>query len=152
LWHPRLTDNEMKKAGRVIRIDDHSAGLAFELNPSSPPDAGLSDISHRDWFPVIEEIGQRLEKALTRWKEGRQSSATRLVMQAHAQLYGGSGLKEAIVQRIGAERSALHEERFSRLVRDMQSETLSPELEADWSRERAILLEELHQDARVLRP
>jgi plastocyanin len=152
LWHPRLTDDEMQRTGRVIRIDDHHASLAFELNPSSPPDAGLSDLSHRDWRPVIEQIGQRLEKALTRWKDGRQSSATRMVMQAYAQLYGGSGLKEAITQRLGDAQSAMHEKRFSRLVREMQSETLSPELEADWSRERATLLEELQQDARALGP
>jgi len=152
LWHPRLTDDEMQKAGRVIRIDDHNASLVFELTPSAPPDAGLSDVSHRDWLPVIEEIGQKLEKALTRWKDGSQSSATRMVMQAYAQLYGDSGLKEAITQRLGDARSAMHEQRFSRLVRDMQSEKLSPELEADWNRERATLLKELQQDARVLKP
>lgn len=152
LWHPRLTDDEMQKAGRVIRIDDRNATLAFELSPSSSPDAGLSDFSHRDWFPVIEEIGQRLEQALTRWKVGRRSSATRMVMQAHSQLYGGSGLKEAITQRLGADRSAMHEERFSRLVQAIQSSNYSPEVEGTWKKERATLLNELSEDARTLSP
>lgn len=150
LWHQRLRDEEVEAAERVVLIEDRDIRLDVALKPSSPTDAILPDSARRDWLPVVDDIEQRLEEGLTRWKKGSTSGAARTVMQAHAQLYGGSGLKEAIIARIGADRSARHEERFSRLVQAIQSEKLSPELEAGWKRERVGLLDELRRDARAI--
>ncbi len=124
-WHPRLTPDEIKAGSRAVTVGAKGAEVNFSLTGKAPKEANLTDVPDRDWMVVLGEIGASLDQAIQTLKEGKRTGATTKVMTTHSRIYGESGLRNAIAQKLGSGRAELHDSHFSALVKQVQKEDRS---------------------------
>lgn len=121
-WHPRLTPEEIKAGSRAVTVGEKGAEVNFSLIGKAPKEANLTDVPDRDWMEVLGEIGASIDRAVEKLNEGKRTGATTRVMTTHSRIYGESGLRNAISQKLGAGRAELHDRHFSALVKQIQKE------------------------------
>ena len=125
VWHPRLTPQEIKGGSRPVTVGAKVAAVDFNLIGKAPKEANLTDVPDRDWMEVVGEIGASLDQAIRTLKEGKRTGAMTKVMTTHSRIYGESGLRNVIVQKLGSGRAELHDSHFSALVKQVQNENLT---------------------------
>jgi plastocyanin len=121
-WHPRLTANEVKMGSRSIVVGSEAVSANFSLTGKAPKEANLTEVPDKDWLEVVDEIRTSLDKAVTTWKEGKKAGALTKVMTTHSRIYGESGLRNAISQKLGNPRAEAHDVRFNALVKQVQKD------------------------------
>ncbi|MBI1819478.1 MAG: hypothetical protein HY202_01005 [Nitrospirae bacterium] len=159
-WHPRLTAEEVETGGRTItagpvfgstdpQVGMDSVPVDLTMNPKAPPGSNLTEVRDQDWTRVLDEIQTSLTRAIADWKEGRKTVALTGIMTTYSRLYGQSGLRNAIVQKLGKAEGAWHEKRFNAMIKQVQGE--GPEREAALKREKDSLLSDLNKSVQRLR-
>ena len=121
-WHPRLTAEEIKAGSRPVTVGAKGAAVDFSLIGKAPKEANLTDVPDRDWMEVVGEISASIDQAIETLKQGKRTGATTKVMTTHSRIYGESGLRNAIAQKLGSGRAELHDSHFSALVKQVQKE------------------------------
>jgi plastocyanin len=147
-WHPRLTAEEVETGGRTITVGNDPVPLDLTLNPKAPPGSNLTELRDQDWTKVLDEIQISLTRAIADWKEGKKTVALTGIMTTYSRLYGQSGLRNAIVQKLGKAEGAGHEKRFDAMIKQVQGE--GPEGEAALKREKDLLLSDLNKSVQRL--
>ena len=147
-WHPRLTAQEVETEGRMITVGNDPVPVDLTLNPKAPQGSNLTEVRDQDWAPVLGEIESSLTRAITDWKEGKKTVALTGIMTTYSRLYGQSGLRNAIVQKLGKAEGAGHEKRFNAMIKQVQGE--GPEGEAALKREKDLLLSDLNKSVQRL--
>jgi plastocyanin len=126
-WHPRLTADEIKAGSRPITVGAEALAVDFALTGQAPKEANLTEVPDKDWMEVHNQIRASLEQAIAKWKEGKKTGALTKVMTTHSGLYGESGLRNAISQKLGKSQAEMHDAQFNALVKQFQKEGLSAE-------------------------
>lgn len=147
-WHPRLTPEEIVAGRRKVTVGAEPVSVDFSLTGKAPKEANLTDVPNRDWMEVVQEIETSLDQAIEKWKEGKKTGATTRVMTTHSRIYGESGLRNAISQKLGSEEAEAHDARFGALVKQVQKD--NPEEKALRS-EQEKLLAGLKEDIRKMK-
>jgi plastocyanin len=119
-WHPRLTAEEMKAGTRPITVEAKTVSADLVLTGKAPKEANLIEVPDKDWMAVVGEIGVSLDQAIENWKEGKKAGALTKVMTTHSRIYGGSGLRNAIAQKLGNGQADAHDARFNAVGKQVQ--------------------------------
>jgi plastocyanin len=147
-WHPRLTAEEVETGGRTITVGNDPVPVDLTLNPKAPPESNLTELRDQDWTKVLDEIQISLTRAITDWKEGKKTVALTGIMTTYSRLYGQSGLRNAIVQKLGKAEGAGNEKRFNAMIKQVQGE--GPEGETALNKEKEALLSDLKKTVQRL--
>lgn len=148
-WHPRLTAEEMKAGSRPITVGSETVSADLALTGKAPKEANLIEVPDKDWTAVAGEIDASLGQALEKWKEGKKTGALTKVMTTHSRIYGESGLRNAISQKLGSGRAEAHDARFSALVKQFQKEDRAAEAAIQSEKEK--LLSGLKEDIQKMK-
>jgi plastocyanin len=148
-WHPRLTAVEVETGGRPLIVGLEPVSLDLTLNPKAPPGSNLTEVKDQDWSKILDEIQISLNRAIADWKEGKKTVALTGIMITYSRLYGQSGLRNAIVQKLGMAEGTGYETQFNTLMKQVQGE--GPEGEAALIREKNSLLSDLNRSVQQLR-
>ena len=151
VWTPRLTPQEVKSHGRVLQVSSKNNPLKFDLNPSAPPGASLFDVADKDWGLVLEEMNAGLTQARLWWMGGKGTKALIQMLTVHSKLFGQSGLKNAISERLGISPVNEHDRVFNLLIKGIQKKNPTPGEEAAWEDQKEKLLNGLKTDVQKLR-
>lgn len=143
-WHPRLTPDEIKAGSRSITVGPETLSVDLALTTSAPKEANLIEVPDRDWTKVLNEIGVSLDRAIETWREGKRTGALTRVMTTHSRVYGESGLRNAILQKLGKSEAEGHDARFNALVKQVQRK--GPGVEGAIRKEKEKLLSALRKD------
>ncbi|HET6370053.1 MAG TPA: hypothetical protein VFG95_02580, partial [Nitrospiria bacterium] len=112
--------------------------------------ADLTDVPERNWIEVVGEIRTSLDQAVGKWKAGKRTSATRRAMTTYSVLYGDSGLRAAVQQRLGEARAEEHDRRINSFIKRLQNEDPGEAAEALLREDARAFTDSLEQDARLL--
>lgn len=126
-WHPRLTGGEIKAGSRPITVGTEALSVDFTLTSKAPKEANLTEVPDKNWMEVHKEIRTSLDQAIAKWKEGKRAGALTKVMTTHSGIYGESGLRNAISQKLGKGQAEAHDARFNALVKQIQKEDRAAE-------------------------
>lgn len=148
-WHPRLTGEEIKAGSRSITVGAEAVSVDFNLTGKAPKEANLTEVPDKDWMEVLNEVRSSLDQALEKWKEGKKTGAMTKVMTTHSRIYGESGLRNAISQKLGKGQAEAHDAQFSALVRQVQRD--GPAAEAGIQSEKEKLLTNLKGDIQKMK-
>jgi plastocyanin len=149
VWHSRLTPDEIKAGSRSITVGAEGVSVDIKLTGKAPKEANLTDVPDRDWMEVLNEVGASLDQAIAKWKEGKKAGALTKVMTTHSRVYGESGLRNAISQKLGKSQAEAHDAQFNALVKQVQKE--GPTAEASIRSEKEKLLSELKKDIQKMK-
>ena len=97
---------------------------------------------------VVNEIRISLDKAIDAWKEGKKTGALTKVMTTHSRIYGESGLRNAVAQKLGDRQAEAHDGRFNALLKQVQKEDRAAEPAIQSEKEK--LLTGLKEDIRKM--
>jgi plastocyanin len=151
VWHPQLSPEERARGERVLEMGKDRKVVQLEFSAKAGRGVDLTEATGRDWISAVEQIRAELERAITLWKKGSGTAATTTVMSTNSKFYGESGLREAIVRILGADRALEHERRFDALRKRVQGiGGTEPTTEAALRRAAGLLIEGLTADARKL--
>lgn len=120
VWHPRLTVGERQAGSVTVRVDARTVPVDLKLQAAAPAGTDLTDAASERWIAIVQEIRDAMGEAMHRWQGGSPTGATIKVMTTLSKLYGQSGLRVAIQERIGPERAIEHERRFDAIRKKMQ--------------------------------
>lgn len=148
-WHPRLTPEEIKAGSRSITVGAEALSVDIALTGKAPKEANLTEVPDRNWMEVHDEIRTLLDQAIAKWKEGKKTGALTKVMTTHSRIYGESGLRNAISQKLGKSQAEAHDARFSALVKQIQKE--GPSAETAIRSEEEKLLSDLKRDIQKMK-
>lgn len=148
-WHPRLSGDEIKAGSRSITVGKEALSVDFALTSKAPKEANLTEVPDKDWMEVHGQIQTSLNQAIAKWKEGKKTGALTKVMTTHSGLYGESGLRNAISQKLGKSQAEAHDVRFGALVKQLQKE--GPAAEAAIRSEEEKLLADLKNDIQKMK-
>ncbi len=148
-WHPRLTSEEIQAGSRSITVGAEALAVDFTLTGKAPKEANLTDVPDKDWMQVHDEIRASLDQAVAKWKEGKKTGALTKVMTTHSGIYGESGLRNAISQKLGKSQAEAHDAQFNALVKHFQKE--GPTAEAEIRSEEEKLLSNLKSDIQKMK-
>jgi plastocyanin len=150
-WHPRLTPEELARGTMELNMDSEDQTVQLRLSAEAPPGTDLTEASEQDWPSVVEQIRDELARAVALWKNGSVTAATAKVMSAHSRLYGESGLREAITQRLGRARADEHEQRLDRFRKRIQGIGEGKTTEALLQKEADRIVNDLMRDAEQMK-
>lgn len=119
-WHPRLTPEEQAQGAQELTVGRGPRTVSLRMQAKAPTGANLAEVSTQDWSPIVDQIEVELSKAISLWKDGKSTPATSKVMRTQSRLYGESGLREAIDQRLGKASAAVHEHRIDSFRKHIQ--------------------------------
>lgn len=143
-WHPRLTADEIKAGGRPITVGAQAVSVDLSMTTKTPKEANLTEVPDKDWMEVLNELDASLNQAFNTWKGGKRTGALTKVMTTHSRVYGESGLRNAISQKLGKSQAEAHDARFNALAKQVQKD--GPSAEAAFRSEKEELLSELKKD------
>lgn len=149
VWHPRMTPEEIKAGSRSITVGTDPVSADITLTSKAPKEANLTDVPNRDWMEVLNEMGTSLDQAIVKWKEGKRAGALTKVMTTHSRVYGETGLRNAISQKLGKNQAEAYDTRFNELVKQVQKD--GPAVEAALRSEKEKLLSELKKDIQKMK-
>lgn len=127
VWHPRLSVDEIKAGNRTITVGQEAVSVDFNLTSKAPKEANLTEVPDKDWMEVLGEMRTALDQATETWKEGKRTGAMTKVMTTHSRIYGESGLRNAISQKLGKGQAEAHDAQFNALVKQVQKEGAAAE-------------------------
>jgi plastocyanin len=148
-WHPRLTGDEVKAGSRSISVGAEALSVDFVLTGQAPKEANLTEVPDKDWMEVHNQIRASLDQAIAKWKEGKKTGALTKVMTTHSGLYGESGLRNAISQKLGKSQAEMHDAQFNTLVKQFQKD--GPSAETAIRSEQEKLLSNLKKDIQKMK-
>ena len=149
VWHPRLSADEIRVGSRQITIGSETITVDLRLSTKAPMGAILTEVPDRDWTEVLNEMSASLDQAIEKWKEGKKTRALTLVMTTHSRIYGESGLRNAISQKLGKGRAEAYDDQFNSLVKEVQGDDPTTEAAMRSGKER--LLSDLKRDLQKMR-
>ena len=148
-WHPRLTPEEITAGGRAVTVGAEAVQVDLALTAQAPAGANLIDVPDQDWGPVVDELGASIDQVIERWKQGGKTVALAKMMTARSRLYGESGLRSAVIQKLGDARAEEHEAQFNTLIKLVQKE--GPGVDAALRTEKEKLLSDLKKDIQKMK-
>lgn len=140
---------EIKAGSRSITVGTNPVSADITLTSKAPKEANLTDVPNRDWMEVLNEMGTSLDQAIVKWKEGKRAGALTKVMTTHSRVYGETGLRNAISQKLGKNQAEAYDTRFNELVKQVQKD--GPAVEAALRSEKEKLLSELKKDIQKMK-
>lgn len=148
-WHPRLTAEEIKTGGRSVTVGAEAVSVDLSMTTKTPKEANLTEVPDKDWMEVLNEVDASLDQAIQTWKGGKKTGAMTKVLTTHSRLYGESGLRNAISQKLGKAEAEAHDVRFNALVKQVQKG--GPSAEAAFRSEKEKLLSDLKGDIQKMK-
>ncbi len=148
-WHPRLAADEIKAGSRPITVGSEAVSVDFSLTGKAPKEANLTEVPDKDWMEVLNEMGAALDQAIVKWKEGKKTGALTKVMTTHSRVYGESGLRNAVSQKLGKRQAEAHDAQFNALAKQIQKD--GPPAEAAIRFEKEKLLSGLKEDIQKMK-
>ena len=145
-WHPRLSPEEQAEGAVDLQLNAETGTVELRLHAQAQAGSDLSGTSDQDWRLVVYQIREALERAVDLWKDGSITPATAKVMSAQSRLYGESGLRNAIAERLGKTRADEHEQQLDAFRKRIQGIGDEETTEAGLRREATGLIDGLTAD------
>ena len=145
-WHPRLSKEELTEGAVDLELNAAVKTVELRFLAEAPKGSDLTGTSDRDWRLVVNQIQEELEKAVDLWKKGAITPATAKVMSAQSRLYGESGLRNAIAERLGKTRADVHERHLDAFRKRIQGIGGEETSEAVLRQEASLLINGLTAD------
>jgi plastocyanin len=149
-WHPRLTSEEVQGSGVPLRVGSETVSRDLRIHAGAPAGADLTEVPERNWSQVVDEMRTSLDQAVGKWKAGKRTSAMRTAMTTYSFLYGDSGLRAAVQQRLGEARAEEHDRRINLFIKRLQNEDTGEAGESLLREDARAFIDFLEKDARLL--
>jgi plastocyanin len=149
-WNPRLSPEEQAEGAIDLELNAAVRTVELRFRAQAPKGSDLTGTSDRDWRLVVNQIQEELEKAVNLWKKGAITPATAKVMSAQSRLYGESGLRNAIAERLGKTRADVHERHLDAFRKRIQGIGGEETSEAVLRQEASLLINGLTADVKKI--